>query len=394
MWCKWGLIMTEYPGQNPAPWQNQGPWPAPAPGQPQGSPGSGQPPYGPPPGGFPRAGGGFTPGGYGPGGPGGYGPGGPGAPGGFGPGGPSGPGGYGPAGPGGPGSFGPGGPGGFGPYGPPPRRNNTPWIIGGVAIAVVGALALVLVLSVGGGKKSNDAKGVVDRLLQAAQHKDLKTAQSLTCDPLNHELVSSPLVAVTKYALGDAQESGDTATVPITATVVGEEKNYTAAAQKQDGSWKICNVEEGGPGAGGNGGQSDNGPEQTVRRLLQAAKDKDLQTAKDLTCDPLHSQIHDAPDVGSYTVGKATINGDSATVPFSVVSDGDSENDVADVKQQDGSWKVCNFSTEDSTDQPGSSGEPTDPGTDFPTDFPTDLPSPTGSLCITPQGSTPICIPR
>ena len=147
-----------------------------------------------------------------------------------------------------------------GPYGPPPRRNNTPWTIGGVSIAVVAALVLVLVLSLGGGKKSNDAKGVVDRLLQAAQHKDLKTAQSLTCDPLNDELVTSPLVAVTKYELGDAQESGDTATVPITATVVGEEKNYTAAAQKQDGSWKICNVEEGGPGAqgaGGNGGQSD-----------------------------------------------------------------------------------------------------------------------------------------
>ena len=135
-------------------------------------------------------------------------------------------------------------------------------------------------------------------------------------------------------------------------------------------------------------------PEQTVRRLLQAAKDKDLQTAKDLTCDPLHSQIHDAPDVSSFTVGKATISGDSATVPFSVVSDGDSENDVADVKHQDGTWKVCNFSSADSTDGPGSSGEPTDPGTDFPTDFPTDLPSPTGSFCITPNGSTPICIPR
>ena len=56
--------------------------------------------------------------------------------------------------------------------------------------------------------------------------------------------------------------------------------------------------------------------------------------------------------------------------------------------------EVCNFSSEDSTDDPGSRGEPTDPGTDFPTDFPTDRPSPTGSFCITPNGSTPICIPR
>ncbi len=307
--------MTEYPGQNPAPWPNQGPWQAPA--QPQGG--------FPPPGGGP--GGGFTPGGAG-----GY------SQGGFGP--------------GGPGGFGPGGPGGFAPYGPPRRRNATPWIVSGVAVVAVGALALVLVMTLGGSKSSNDAKGVVDKLLQAAQHKDLKTAQSLTCDPLNKELVSSPLAGVTKYQLGDAQEDGDSATVPITATVLGEETNYTAAAQKQGGSWKVCNVEEGGPGAQSGQGAGNAkrptaalGPKETVQKLLQAAKDKDMQTVLGLTCDSVHSQIEKIkfPNVTSFTVGAAKVDGTSATVGFTEVIDGQSANSVAQLQLQNTTWKVCDF---------------------------------------------------
>ena len=219
---------------------------------------------------------------------------------------------------------------------------------------VVGALALVLVLSLEGGKTSSDAKGTVDKLLQAAQHKDLKTAQSLTCDPLNKQLVTSPLVAVTKYELGDAQESGDSATVAITATVLGQEKNYTADAQKQGGSWKICNLAEGGSGAtdGGDGRSTTLrptaflGPKQTLEQLLQAVSKNDRPTVLSLTCDSLHSQIDKVkfPRVTSFTVGEAKIDGKTATVPFGEVIDGKSSDSVAELEmQQNGTWKVCDF---------------------------------------------------
>ena len=394
--------MTDYPGagqpgQWPGPQGPQGPGPqgpqGPGPQNPQGPQwppagpqGPGQPApgqYGPPPGSFPPPG-----------------PGGPGVPGGPGfppgPGGPGGPGGPFPPGPGGPGGYGPGGP-----YGPPPGGSSKkPWIIGGIALVAVAAIAVALVLVMGGSKSSAGAKGALDKLLNAGKSKDLNTAKSLTCAPLSDSFMTSPLRAASKWKLGDANENGDSATVPFSATVAGDERNYTASAQKQDGKWKICDIQEGGGGGGGGGGGDAAAAQDTVKRLLQAGKDRDLTTAKSLTCEPLASEIENVPAIDSFEVGTGSVTGSSGTVPFTVTSEGSTYNEVADVKKTD-TWKVCDFhrvggSSDSGSPGPTDSGLPTGIPTDFPTDVPTDFPTGggTGSFCVTPNGSTPICIPQ
>lgn len=65
------------------------------------------------------------------------------------------------------------------------------------------------------------------------------------------------------------------------------------------------------------------------------------------------------------------------------------------MQKQDGDWKVCDF--HDASDSSGGgsadpSGFPSDRPSDFPTgsDFPSSSES---SICFTPNGSTPICVP-
>jgi hypothetical protein len=135
---------------------------------------------------------------------------------------------------------------------------------------------------------------------------------------------------------------------------------------------------------------SSDGAKAAVDTLLRADVNKDLKTAQNITCDPLHSQIDESfvqdPDK-SYTIGKATENGDSATVATTVVdSDNSSHSVVFDVRKQNGTWKVCDVSAGGGGGS-GSVPTPSIPGG-------TDFPSGTGSLCITPSGSTPICIPN
>jgi len=388
--------MTDYPGagQQPGQWPGpqgqppQGPqnpqWP-PAGPQGPGQPAPGQ--YGPPPGG---------PGGYPPPGPGGYPPPGPGGPGG--PGFPPGPGGPGGPFPPGPGGFGPGGP-----YGPPPGgRSKTPWIIGGIALVVVAGIAVALVLVMGGSKSSSGAKGALDKLLNAAKTHDIKTAQSLTCPPLSSTFINSPLVAVTKWSIGKADENGDSASVPFAATVAGGEKNYTASAQKQNGNWKICDVQEGGGGGGGGGDAG--AAQQNVQKALQAVKDHDTATAKSLTCAPLSDNLDKVPPIDSFQVGSGTVSGSSGKVPFKVTSNGTPYDEVADVQKQSGTWKVCDFHDASSSTGNGPAPSDTNLPTGLPSGFPSNLPSNlptglptgggTGSFCITPNGSTPICIPQ
>jgi hypothetical protein len=384
--------MTDYPGagQPPGQWPGpqgqppQGPqnpqWPPPGPQGP-GQPAPGQ--YGPPPGGFPPPG-----------------PGGPGGPG-F----PPGPGGPGfPPGPGGPGGPFPPGPGGFGPggpYGPPPGgRSKTPWIIGGIALVAVAGIAVALVLVMGGSKSSSGAKGALDKLLNAAKTHDGKTAHSLTCPPFSDAITTSPFLAVTKWTIGKADENGDSASVPFTATIGSDERNYTASAQKQNGNWKICDVQEGGGGGGGGGGGDAGAAQQNVQKLLQAAKDRDLTTAKSLSCAPLSDHLTEVPPIDSFQVGSGSVSGSSGTVPFKVTSEGKSYDEVAAVQKQSGTWKVCDFN--EAGGNTGSGPAPSD--TNLPTGLPTNLPSNlptglptgggTGSFCVTPNGSTPICIPQ
>jgi hypothetical protein len=156
------------------------------------------------------------------------------------------------------------------------------------------------------------------------------------------------------------------------------------------------------------GGSSDSSgnAKAAVVTLLKADVNKDLKTARNITCDPLHSQIDESfvqdPDK-SYTIGKATQSGDSVTVATTIVdSDNSSHNVVFDVRKQNGTWRVCDVSAGGSggggSNTPGGASMPTPSiptGTDFPS-LPTDLPTGgiTGSFCITPDGSTPICVPN
>jgi len=270
-------------------------------------------------------------------------------------------------------------------------------------VVAVAAIAVALVLVTGGSKGSSGAKGTLDKLLNAAKTHDVKTARNLTCQPLSDGISTSPFLAVAKWTIGKADENGGSASVPFTATIGRDERNYTAAAQKQDGKWKICDVQEGGSGGGGGGGGDSAAAQQTVQKLLQAGKDRDLATAKDLTCEPLHSEIENVPEISSFQVGAGSASGTSATVPFTVTSEGKTTSNVADLQQQSGGWKVCDFHLA-SGGSGGSSGSgvpssPTDFPSGFPTDFPTDIPSGfptgggTGSFCVTPNGSSPICIP-
>jgi hypothetical protein len=264
-------------------------------------------------------------------------------------------------------------------------------------VVAVAAIVVALVLVMGGSKGSSGAKGALDKLLNAAKTRDLKTAQNLTCAPLSGEFITSPLAAVTKWKIGDANEQDTAATVPFTATIGADERNYAAAAQKQDGKWKICDVQEGGSGGGGGGGGGDAAAaQQVVQKVLQAGKDRDLTTAKDLTCEPLHSEVESFPEISSFQVGAGNASGSSATVPFTVTSEGKTTSNVAELQQQSGSWKVCNFHT-DSGGSGGSSGSGVpSSSTDFPTDIPSGFPTGggTGSICVTPAGSTPFCIPQ
>lgn len=153
----------------------------------------------------------------------------------------------------------------------------------------------------------------------------------------------------------------------------------------------------------GSSSNSSGGAEAAVDTLLKADVNKDLKTAQNITCDPLHSQIDQSfvqdPDK-SYTIGKATSNGNTATVASTIVdSENTSHNVVFDVHKQNGTWKVCDVSEDGSGggNTPGGASVPTPSlpsGTDFPS-LPTNLPGGgTGSICITPDGSTPICIPN
>ena len=149
----------------------------------------------------------------------------------------------------------------------------------------------------------------------------------------------------------------------------------------------------------GSSSNSSAGPKAAVVTLLKADINKDLKTAQNITCDPLHSQIDasflQTPDK-SYKIGKATENGDTATVASTIIdADNNTLNVVFDVQKQSGTWKVCNVSASGAGGG-GSGSVPTGiPGTGLPS-LPTDLPTGggTGSFCITPNGSTPICIPN
>jgi hypothetical protein len=144
--------------------------------------------------------------------------------------------------------------------------------------------------------------------------------------------------------------------------------------------------------------------QQNVQKALQALKDHDTTTAKSLLCAPLSDNVDKIPQVDSFQVGSGSVSGSSGTVPFHVTSNGKSYNEVAEVQKQSNTWKACDFRDANSGTGSGPAPSDTNPPTGLPTGFPSNLPSNlptglptgggTGSFCVTPQGSSPICIPQ
>jgi hypothetical protein len=165
------------------------------------------------------------------------------------------------------------------------------------------------------------------------------------------------------------------------------------------------------------GSDSKSGPAAAVDKLLKADVKRDAKAAQAVTCEPLKSQLNlTAPADKSYKIGKTTEKGNSATVVATIVdSENKTSNVLFDVQKQGGTWKVCD-GQDLGTGSGGGSSQTSSAGTGAPSGFPTDLPSGiptdfpsggipslpsgfptgggTGSICITPNGSTPLCIPN
>ena len=167
----------------------------------------------------------------------------------------------------------------------------------------------------------------------------------------------------------------------------------------------------------GGGSKSSNSPKDVADRFFKADTARNIKGMQDLSCEPLLSRLKgDASDSfgdKSYKLGDAKENGDSAQVGVNVVDpDGHADDIVLQMNKQDGKWKICDIakgtvsggggSPGASTDTAGgqATGVPTGLPTDFPTGLPTDIPTDlptgggTGSFCVTPNGSSPICIPQ
>ncbi len=125
-----------------------------------------------------------------------------------------------------------------------------PWIIGGVCVAIVAAVAIVLVLVMGGSSKSGPA-AAVSKFLKAAQNNDANAARDVTCDPLHSQINGNSDTKIKSFKVGDGKQNGNSATVPFTVTSADGDERGVASVQRQGGTWKVCDITETGSGSGG-----------------------------------------------------------------------------------------------------------------------------------------------
>ncbi|HET8641853.1 MAG TPA: hypothetical protein VFM37_07935 [Pseudonocardiaceae bacterium] len=159
-------------------------------------------------------------------------------------------------------------PGGFGPppgYGPPAKRSALPWILGGIGVLVVIALAIGAYFAFGG--QGNDpqqvAQTVVDEM-NKLENADAATIENVLCSADKEafrqefdEFISGfkELKEQTgegfeaKFTLGDVRTEGDTGSFDIIAeaSFQGETNKETIPAQlvREDGDWKVCDLQGG-----------------------------------------------------------------------------------------------------------------------------------------------------
>lgn len=101
---------------------------------------------------------------------------------------------------------------------------------------------------------------------------------------------------------------------------------------------------------GGNSGPGSAGdPVQAVQGYFNAAKSGSVSEAKQYVCSSQQATIEGGSDFtalsqASFSVGTATINGESATVPVTVTAQGQSLTLKVGLIKESGDWKVCSMS--------------------------------------------------
>ena len=158
-------------------------------------------------------------------------------------------------------------PGGFGqPPGYPPaqKRSALPWILGGVGLLVVIALAIgafVLLGGSGGNDPRDVAQTVVDEM-NKLENANAGTIENQLCNSQKEAFrkefddfvngfkelkaqAGSDFTA--KFSLGDVRTEGDTGSFDIIAeaSFQGESNKETIPAQlvREDGDWKVCDLQ-------------------------------------------------------------------------------------------------------------------------------------------------------
>lgn len=285
------------------------------------------------------------------------------------------------------------------PQGPPAGRGKGLWI----ALGVLGVLALVavvvgLVLVLGDGDDDDDARDdrspsasgaapdeVVEDLLDAAekgdcdQAKSFLTASAAAADPCSapeFRLLSTEEVDA---EVGDAEVDGSSATVPVTFATEAGSTDFEFALEQVDGEWRVASYHEGGSdhptdaseptessslgsdlpttGAPTPSGSSTadavaNEPTAVVKAFLASAFGGDCATAEELVtpaylreegrCDA--SEIpSDFGTKATYTVGKATVRGTTATVPMKLRYAGNDDSSTVTLTQVGGRWLISDI---------------------------------------------------
>lgn len=294
---------------------------------------------------------------------------------------------------------GPAGPPPGGPWGPPPTTGGKGiWI----ALAVVGALALVgviigLVLVLTGGDDDGDEKGdddtttstgaapdeVVEGLIAAAEDADCDKAKTFltetaqAADPCNaaeFRLLSTDDV---DSEVGDPVVDGDEATVPVSFDNQGNAEDYVFNLEQVDGTWLVASYAidhsqtddptdgstsstdaptddptDGGttPGGTSTADSVANDPMSVTEAFMVAFVNGDCATAEDLVteayikdeghCDP--SEITPFSTQLKYTVGKAVVDdaAGKATVPVDITIAGQADRGTFTLIKEDGVWRI------------------------------------------------------
>ena len=159
-------------------------------------------------------------------------------------------------------------PGGFGPppgYGPPAKRSALPWILGGIGVLVVVALAVGAYFAFGdqGNDPRQVAQTVVDEM-NKLENANAATIENVLCnaDKETFQQEFDEFVNGFKelkeqtgegfeanFTLGDVRTEGDTGSFDIIAeaSFQGETNKETIPAQlvREDGDWKVCDLQGG-----------------------------------------------------------------------------------------------------------------------------------------------------